>query len=162
MKNYVIGLLIVIIIALSSVIYKEKIKRVYIYGDFPVVETKTGGNIHFHLYVFFSKKNCYDCLGYIKELNHLPPEIAVFGVVPEDELKDKKNLKELTGAEFPLLGNSRFKNFIPLYSPATIGVSTKGDIFFVMPGVPDEKEYIEKFLLSFYYKMLRYFTTGDN
>jgi hypothetical protein len=160
MKNYALGLLIVFIIVLSSLLYKEKIKQVSIYGDFPVVETKSSETVHFHLYVFFSKRNCFDCLGYIRELNHLPPEIAVFGIVPENELKDEAGLRELTGAAFPLLGNTGFKDFIPLYSPTTIGVSTRGDIFFIMPGVPNEKEYIEKFLLSFYYKMLRYFTPG--
>jgi len=158
MKNYIIGLLLIIIIALTSLLYREKKEKVNIYEGFPVVETKTGKHIHMHLYVFFSKKNCLDCLGYIAELNQLPPEIGVFGAVPEGELKDEAGLRELTGAAFPLFSNSRFRDFIPLYSPATIGVSTRGDIFFVMPGVPDEKEYIENFLLSFYYKMLRYFT----
>jgi hypothetical protein len=155
MKNYIIGLLLVIILVFASLFYKEKTRLRY--AAFPIVETKGSDSVNLHLYVFFSKQNCIPCLDYIKELNELPQEIKVVGVVPDFELKDEAILRELTGATFPLIGNSRFKNFIPLYSPTTVGVSTKGEIYFVLPGVPGEKEYIESFLMNLYYKLQRIF-----
>ncbi|MDQ1349870.1 MAG: hypothetical protein QG657_171 [Acidobacteriota bacterium] len=155
MKNYIIGLLMVISLVFASLFYKEKTRLRY--AEFPVVETKVSDNSHLHLYVFFSKQNCVPCLEYIKELNELPPEIKVFGVVPDFEVKDEAILRELTGAAFPLIGNSQFKWFIPLYSPTTVGVSTKGEIYFVLPGVPGEKDYIENFLMNLYYKLQRIF-----
>jgi hypothetical protein len=155
MKNYIIGLLMVIILVFASLFYKEKTRLRY--AAFPIVETKANDNVNLHLYVFFSKQNCTPCLEYIKELNELPPEIKVFGVAPDFELKDEAILRELTGAAFPLIGNSRFKNFIPIYSPTTVGVSTNGEIYFVLPGVPGEKEYIESFLMNLYFKLQRIF-----
>ena len=160
MKNYIIGLLMVIIMVFASLFYREKTRLRY--NAFPIVETKANDSANLHLYVFFSKQNCAPCLEYIKELNALPQEIKVFGVVPDFELKDELILRELTGAKFSLIPNSRFKGFIPIYSPTTVGVSTKGEIYFVLPGVPGEKEYIENFLMNLYYKLQRIFMNKKN
>ncbi|NIN20888.1 MAG: hypothetical protein GTN82_23350 [Candidatus Aminicenantes bacterium] len=105
------------------------------------------------LYVFFTKRNCIDCLEIMDALNNLPPQFVVFGIVPERELKDEKELRRKTGAAFPLVSAVKYKKYIPWYTPTIIGVSPKGDIIFVLPGVPGEKEYLLNFLDSLYMKV---------
>ena len=151
MKNYIIGTLAVLLLVCASIIYKGSIKPLH--SEFPVVVSAGSREASMHLYVFFFKKNCLDCLEYIEALNHLPPQFSVFGVVPENELKDEAQLRAVSGAAFPLISNSKFKTFIPFYTPTTIGVSPSGNIIFTLPGVPGEKEYIDDFLLSLYNKL---------
>jgi len=43
-------------------------------------------------------------------------------------------------------------NFLPVYTPTLFGVGDNGVIYFVLPGVPNEKKYLNQFLESFYYK----------
>ena len=154
MKNYVIGTLAVIILVLASVMYKnEKLPR----SRFPVAaENKSGeteSEVHLYLYVFFSKNNCIDCFEVIGVLNNLPPHFRVFGVVPEDQLKEEKELRRITTATFPLLSPAKYKKHIPWCTPTIIGVSPKGNIVFILPGVPGEKEYLQDFLESLYTKL---------
>lgn len=157
MENYIIGLLIVIIIVCISIIYKDKTQRPY--SGFPIAKAgkDENGSVAMYLFVFFSKRNCRDCLEYIEALNHLPPEFNVIGVVSKAELENEKELRSLTKAAFPLISNPKFKKFIPLYSPTTVGVSPKGNILFVLPGVPGEKEYLTNFLFSLYTKLMPLF-----
>lgn len=156
MKNYIIGTLTVIILVLASIIYKNEISP-SLRNRFPVseetksVETKV--EVPLLLYVFFSKRNCIDCLEIIDALNNLPPQFVVFGIVPEHELKEEKELRRLTGAAFHLLSASNYKKYIPWYTPSILGVSPEGDILFVLPGVPGEKEYLLNFLDSLYGKI---------
>jgi len=153
MKNYVIGLLTVIILFLSSLLYKHSITTVErkfpIYGEVEKVDVE----IPFFLNIFFSKQNCSDCLEIISVLNNLPPHFIVQGIVPDNELKDEGGLRRMTEAEFPLSGTSNYNAYIPWYSPAIVGVSSKGDIIFTLPGVPGEKEYLKVFLESLYKKL---------
>jgi hypothetical protein len=156
MKNYIIGTLAVIILVLASIIYKSEISPSP-HNRFPVSEeTKsvdTEVEVPLILYVFFSKKNCIDCLEIIAALNNLPPQFAVFGLVPEHELKDEKDLRRITGAAFPLMSYTKYKKYIPWYTPSIIGVSPTGDIIFVLPGVPGGKVYLLNFLDSLYGKV---------
>lgn len=154
MKNYVIGTLAVIILVLASIIYKiETSPR----NQFPVLEeTQIRGNdvkVPLFLYVFFSKTNCRDCMEVIEVLNDLPPHFVVSGVVPADELKEEKELRRITGAAFPLLNLAKYKKYIPWYAPTIVGVSPKGEILFVLPGVPGGKTYLQNFLDSLYGKL---------
>ena len=152
MKNYLIGTLVVIILALSSIIYKNETsprKR------FPVLEKteKSEAEVPCFLYVFFSKRNCHDCLEIMDVLNSLPPYFIVMGIVPDSELKEEKELRNITGAAFPLVGGSKYKKFIPWYTPSIVGVSPSGDVIFTLPGVPGGKAYLENFLESLYGKV---------
>lgn len=152
MKNYIIGTLIVIILVLSSIIYKNEKARGYRFPALNETESKEV-EVPLYLYVFFSKKNCTDCFLFIKKLNKLPPQFIVAGIVPEAELNDEMGLRQITGAEFPLSSVSKYKKYIPLYTPTTIGVSPRGDIIFILPGVPGEESYLENFLNSLYNKL---------
>lgn len=152
MKNYIIGTLAVIILVLASLMYKNEMSP---RSRFPVLEENQGGDVEVtvSLYLFFSKNNCVDCLEVIRVLNNLPPQFKVFGIVPEGQLKNEEELRYLTGAAFPLMSPAKYRKHIPWYTPSIVGVSPKGDIAFVLPGVPGEKEYLRKFLESLYGKL---------
>jgi hypothetical protein len=154
MKNYIIGVLVVIIVVLSSLFYKQN--KTSVPKRFPALEeAKTGdAEVPLILYVFFSKRNCLDCMEVMEVLNKLPPHFIVRGIVPGKELEDEKELRGITGAEFPLMSVSEYKKYIPWYGPSIIGVSPiDGRIIFTLPGVPGEKEYLENFLESLYSKL---------
>jgi hypothetical protein len=161
MKNYFIATLIVIIITLVSFILKNE----RIHGTrFPVNESKESTTkdkqVRIHLFIFFSKTNCHDCLEVTKVLNQLPDRFIVTGIVPPNELKDEMDLRNISGAAFPLESASKYKKFIPFYSPTIIGVSPKGTILFTLPAVPDQTEYLQKFLESLYWKLYPYYSHG--
>ncbi len=153
MKNYIIGTLLVVLLVLSSIQYKNL--KTPIFFDFPIPKESLSSNIDapLYLFVFFSKRNCIDCMEFIRELNHLPPQFVVIGVVPEKELKNQDELKELTGANFSLVSAKKFRKYIPSYTPALIGVSPGRKIVFVLAGVPGEKEYLKNYLSSLYLKL---------
>ncbi len=155
MRNYVIGLLVVAILVMGSIIYKNETSP---RNRFPALEEGIVGNagdveVPLFLYVFFHKKNCHDCLEIIEVLNNLPPQFIVIGLVPESELKDEKELRQVIGAAFPLISAVKYKKFIPFYTPTIIGVSPERDILFILPGVPGESAYLKTFLDSLYAKL---------
>lgn len=151
MKNYIIGLLIVINILLLTIVYKQNITMIP--KQFPIIETNQIKTDALQLYIFFKKNNCRDCLEIVEVLNRLSSHFNVTGVVPENNLKEEKLLRELTGAKFRLITTELFKKFIPPYSPCIIGINpNNNEILFILPGVPGEKEYLENFLESFYLK----------
>jgi hypothetical protein len=41
---------------------------------------------------------------------------------------------------------NKYNGFLPWYTPTIIGVSPNGIILFSLPGVPQQSEYIKKFL----------------
>ncbi len=161
MKNYVIGALIVVILVLSSLLYKyHTTENKTLSVVYPVEFEEPDKSPKLHLYVFFSKKNCQDCLGIIEVLNVLPPsQFTVKGVVPDKELDDIKEIRSITGATFSIEGDKKFRKLIPKYTPAVAGLSKKSDLVFILPGVPGEKEYLEKFLYSFYQKVYPFLLT---
>lgn len=158
MKNYIIGLLIVVILVLSSLVYKfHTTANKTLSVIYPVEINKLNRNPKLNLFVFFSKKNCQDCLGIVDVLNNLPPsQFVIRGIIPENELKDTREIRSKTGATFPIEGEQRFDKLIPKYTPSIVGVSDKSDLFFIIPGVPGEKDYLERFLNSFYQKVYTY------
>jgi hypothetical protein len=155
MKNYLIAGLMVIILILSSLLYKQC--KTSIPKRFPALEEAVKGDVEVPLilYVFFSKRNCVDCLEVIRTLNYLPPHFIVRGLVPKSELEEEQELRAITGAAFPLVSISpKYRRFIPWYTPAITGVSPiNGEIIFTIPGVPGEKEYLVDFLQSLYEKL---------
>ncbi len=159
MNKYIIGTLLVIILALSSYIYKDRNlkKNQSLSPSLRIEFSSEDKNPRMYLFVFFSKKNCRDCLEIIDVLNELPSSyFVVRGIVPDSELKKINEIRWVTGAAFPIDGQSKFKNFKPVYTPSIVGASRKGEVFFVLAGVPGEKEYLSKFLDSIYNKLYNY------
>ncbi len=152
MRNYIILLLVVIILALSSYVYK--IHNENLFEKFPGHLIKNEDESSLFLFLFFSVKNCRPCLEIVKVLNRLPNKYKVIGVIPEGEFTKEDNLKfirEKLGAEFKM---NKFKKFIPQYAPTLIAVSKSKEIMFVLPAVPNEREYFERFIESFYNRAL--------
>ena len=155
-RVYIIGFLLVCILVLFSLEYRNTKKTIL--HNFPI-DTKEGdrhGNdpILF-IYIFFSGNDCSNCLEVIDVLNNLPSQFKVIGVVPNKDLANEINLREKTKAKFDLISFSKSqKRFIPNYSPSIFGVGEDGKIYFVMPGVPGEKEYFENFLINLYSRIM--------
>ena len=155
MKNLTIVFLGVVILVMASFMYKNSKTSLYVNFPLEKIET-TKHEVPFCLYVFFSKNNCIDCLGIIEKLNTLPAQFKVVGVVPTSDLKKEMELRNKTKAEFVLISNEKYVKYIPPYTPSIVGVSKKGRIFFVLPGVPDMKRFFEFFLMAFYHKTYSY------
>lgn len=157
MKNYIIGTLIVVIFVLLSLIYKNG--EIQFFQNFPLLKNdvpeKT--DIPLYIYVFFSKRNCHDCLSILKELDTLPPQFVTVGVVPKNELKNSDELRRIIGISFPLVSTSRFKKFIPWYGPSVMVVSPAREIILVLPVVPGEPGYLKRYLSALYLKLLPVF-----
>jgi hypothetical protein len=151
-KNSIIGFLFVCIIVIFSFSYKGS--RSLILSKFPVEPHPgeiTSGEPPLYLYFFFSRHNCPVCLEAIEILNQLPPQFVVTGIVPVNELQDEADFRNATGAEFKLISFKKsYRRFIPHYTPAVFGVKSNGDLLFILPGVPGEKEYLYDFLINFY------------
>ncbi len=153
MKKIVIALLLAVVLVLGSLLFKTAMGNIY--NGFPMEkENLSKHEVPLYLYIFFSKNSCRDCLEVIGVLNELPAQFKVIGVVPGDELKEEDLIRRLTGSKFPLLGGDNYRKFAPPYSPSIVGLSKKGTINFVLPAVPGEKEYLAKFLTTFYRKVL--------
>jgi len=162
MKRYIIGFLLVLILLLSSFVYKLNYKLTYgkVLQEFPIHKKNNKPVDEFetpplYLYLVFTKKNCYDCLRVIDVLNNLQKPFIVTGIVPKSDLKDEMVLRDDTGATFKLIEyNKEFGKYNNNYAPTLYGVGQNGNIYFILPGVPNEKDYLKQFLESFYYKAI--------
>ena len=153
MKNYIIGVLVVIILVLSSLLYRQN--QTTIPKRFPPLKEAATAKteVPLVLYIFFKKNNCRDCLEVMQSLNDLPPHFLVVGIVPQKDLEDEKELRSITGAEFPIRGPAGLERYVPWYTPSIVGASpVTGEIIFTLPGVPGSKQYVFNFLESLYEK----------
>lgn len=154
MKKFLIGFLIVIILILTSLLYKSS--KLSIYSEFPIQEflNTKNNNIPLFIFAFFSEHNCRDCLKILNELNTLPSHFIINAVVPEKEVKYTIKFQKLTGISFPLLSTSQFKKYIPWHTPTIIVVSPNGYIISVIPVIPGEPGYLKRYLSALYLKLL--------
>jgi len=105
--------------------------------------------VKIYLIFFFSGQNCPPCLEIIDSLNHLGPPCQVIGLVPREELKSASRLRNLLGVKFELFPLEEFSRFRPNYYPSLFGMNKKGDILFILPGLPGGKTYFSTFLKTF-------------
>jgi thioredoxin-related protein len=156
LKNYVIGFLVVCLFLMGTIFYK--ISKTNVLDKFPIehpAEKNIVGEPYFYIFIFFSMNNCHVCMESIKVLNELQPPFIVTGIVPGNELESEKELRSTTGAAFKLVRlNDSYKKFNPHYTPTIFGVSGKGNILFILPGVPGQKKYLYNFLVEFYGKSI--------
>lgn len=151
MKNYFIVLLIVVNLFFLSYLYK--IGKQNIFNEFPAELELNQKEPTLYLFLFFSVNNCRPCLEIIDVLNDLPSQFHVTGVIPEKEYRSSHSLnliKTDIGVEFEIIMANKFKNYIPHYSPTLFAVTKEKKILFVLPAVPEEKEFLKLFLNSFY------------
>lgn len=102
-----------------------------------------------YIFAFFSLDSCPYCLEFIEVLNNLSQEFYIIGFVPDKELKSETFYHEQMGVQFKLLGLSKASKFIPNFIPSIVGPSNKGTIYFVLPGIPNQKEFLSTFLVEF-------------
>ena len=156
MKSWLIAVLVVLVLVLSSFLYK--LAKAPVLDYFPIehkVEPESSGEPPLYLFLFFSRNNCSVCLEAIQVLNELKPPFIVTGIVPGEELKKEDQLRRTTRAKFKLMGfKESYRRFLPHYQPALFGIGQGGKILFVMPGVPGEQAYLYDFLVNFYGKSL--------
>jgi len=151
MKSYIIALLTVAVIFLGSVIYKNNTSSAL--KQFPIHKLKAEKeNPRIYLIFCFSMNNCLPCLEVIETLNQLPDQYKVIGLVPDEELQFEDELRRITTARFELRSLKRFKKYVPNYAPSLFGISQKGKIFFILPGVSGENVYLRQFLESFLHR----------
>jgi hypothetical protein len=151
MKNYVIGVLLVLVILLGSTIYRNSKNQLL--SVFPVerAERPNPQQPVLNLYLFFSKKNCASCMRIVPILNRLTLPYVVKGVVPRDEVDAIPELRKMTQATFPLVPFSRkHMNLGPVMWPALYGVSDRGWVLFIWPSYPELKQDLERLLHAFY------------
>jgi hypothetical protein len=156
MRNYIIGLLAVIILFLGSVIYRQQNTMVNYHFPIPESLKKKSEDVPFYLFLFFSKNDCIPCVVEIVEiLNTLPSQFCAVGIAPEEELKNEPELRRLTGASFPLYSNQKYKKYLPWHTPTLFGVFPSGKIIFVFPGIKRQGAYFDlrKNLASIYGKL---------
>ena len=147
-------MLIGLIIIAASFAYRDYRQNIYL--EFPInrISSEDEGVIPFYLFFYFHSHDCPQCLKVITILNNLPRHFQIKGLVPEDEIRNVAIIKEMTGAIFELASIEKYKKFIPLISPALIGVSKEGAVLFILPAIPDQEEYLLDFLESFYYNRI--------
>lgn len=105
MRNYIIVLLIVIILFLSSYVYKSnKIRKLDNFPTEKFIEKIEKKDDNLLLILFFSIKNCEPCLEIISVLNNLPGHYNVYGVVPTDELLLVDEIRKKTEFKFEIRG----------------------------------------------------------
>jgi hypothetical protein len=149
MKKYLMAMLVVIIVLLGSVIFRQQ--NALIFNHFPVQEEVRGQSSEYPLclFLFFSKQDCPSCISdFVKVLNGLSSTFCVVGIVPEDELKDEKTFRRITGVTFPLSSYEKYRKYVPSFRPTLIGISPAGKIIFTLPSIAVESSYLEHFILS--------------
>lgn len=137
-----------LILFIASYYYKHSKESVF--TNFPVskyIDEKPQKGIN--LFFFFSMNNCVPCLGAIETLNSLRGKYKILGVIPMKEFAYMKEVRLATNAEFDIIGNAAFSKYKPNYLPTLIGVNNRGDILFVIPGVPGESEYLKELIEEF-------------
>ena len=144
-------MLVVIIVFLISVIYKQH--KTMVFSHFPVEEEirEQSPEARIYVFLFFSRKNCPSCLNEIvKILNNLSTPFHVTGVVPGDELEDEVAVRCITGVTFPLSSLEKFGAYIPWHLPTLICVDPSGKVVFVLPDFALHSRHIENVLNSVY------------
>lgn len=97
----------------------------------------------------------------LQVLNTLRAPFVVTGVIPTNELKDETEFRRLTGVTFRLIPFNRLhKPFKPNYAPAIYGVSAAGKVLFILPGVPEQQDYLYNLLVNFYGKSRTHLIPG--
>ena len=153
-RNYIIGLLAVVILFMGSIIYKQQ--NTIARHHFPIPEglKKNSTEVPFYLFLFFSKNDCPRCVEKLVEvLKKLPSHFCTVGIAPGEELKNESDLRGLVGSSLPLYNTQKFEKYIPWHTPTLIGVSQSGKIIFVFPGIDGQMDYLENTILSIYGKL---------
>jgi hypothetical protein len=142
-------LVVVIMLFLSSIIYRQGVTPIMV--DFPIerLRQRPAGDARLSLILFFSMNNCRSCLKVIDFLNKPYERVQVAGIVPEQEMQFINEIRLTTGADFPIYSLKKWKRYDPIYAPTLYGVGPDGNIYFILPCVGLEESYLPSFLSEF-------------
>lgn len=149
MRKLLMILVGVIILFLSSIIYRERITPVTTHFPVKRLGEELRGEVKLNLILYFSMKNCSPCLKVIDFLNEPPDGVRVVGIVPEKEIQILNEIRQTTGADFPIYSVKRWKRYSPIYAPTLFGVGPDGIIYFMLPCVGLEEIYLAEYLAEF-------------
>ncbi len=144
----IVGMSVCMIVAAS---YVYKYEKTPILSGFPVSQSTedNGRRPPIILYVFFSKNACRPCLEFFKVLNEMQDRWSVLGLVPKKEFMDVDSIRRMTGAQFPIDSQSKYRRYIPVLNPTLVGATTQGRILFILPGIQNMNAHFEGFLNGF-------------
>lgn len=151
MRNLVYAFLIVVILYLTSVIYRDHVTPILI--DFPVEELETSyqKEVNLYLVLFFSMKNCPPCVQQVVNcLNEVPENVQVIGIINEEELNFVDEIRAITGAKFQIKNLKKWKKYRPNYAPTLYGIGPDGKVYFILACTALEeinlRAYIDEFM----------------
>jgi hypothetical protein len=149
MRKLLMVLAGVVILYLSSVIYREKVTPITTHFPVKNLGEETRGDIQLNLVLFFSMKNCQPCLKVIDLLNQPPDGINVVGIIPEKEIGIVREIRQSTGAAFPIYSFKGWRRYHPNYAPTLFGIGPDGNIYFILPCVGLEETYLSGYIAEF-------------
>lgn len=164
MKRLIYVLIGVIILYLISVIYRNDITPILI--DFPVEDLVINpeSEVKLYLVLFFSRKNCPPCVQQVVEyLNHPRENVQVIGIIKKEEINFLDEIRELTGAEFPIKTLKKWKKYRPNYAPTLYGIGRDGKVYFIFACTAIEEIYLRVYINEFLKKadyLLQYSNSG--
>ncbi|MDW7761718.1 MAG: hypothetical protein SCM96_13920 [Acidobacteriota bacterium] len=139
----------VVILYLSSLVYREKVIPITTHFPAKRLGEETKGEIQLNLVFFFSMNSCLPCMKVIDFLNEPLDWIRVVGIVPEKEMPYLGEIRQTTGARFPIQSFRGWKRYHPNYAPTLYGVGPDGNIYFILPCVGLEETYLSEYLAEF-------------
>ncbi len=154
MRKLVSILEAVTILYLISVIYRVQVTPVL--SNFPVdkLEKISESEPKLNLVLFFSKKTCWPCLQPVVNFLNEPPEyVQVLGIVRNEDMKFLDDIRNTTGARFPIKGFKRWKKYRPNYAPTLYGIGPDGKIYFIIACTGLEESYLRSYVDEFRYKV---------
>jgi hypothetical protein len=149
MKKLHIVLAGVIILFLGSIIYRKNITPITTHFPTKSLGEEAQSEIQLNLVLFFSIDSCRPCLKVIDYLNHPPEGVRVAGIVPEREMHLESEIRQATGASFPILSFKGWGRYHPNYAPTLFGVGSDGNIYFILPCVGQEETYLSDYIAEF-------------
>lgn len=149
MKKLIIIFVAVFIIYLISIIYRERERPIT--TDFPLerLGEESDSGVKLYLILYFSMKNCQPCLKVVDFLNDPPEGVKVIGIVPDEEIQLTNEIRQATGAKFPLYRLKQWIRYDPIYAPTLYGVGRDANIYFMIPCVGLEEIYLSGYLAEF-------------
>ncbi|MBN1272236.1 MAG: hypothetical protein JXB26_08180 [Candidatus Aminicenantes bacterium] len=108
------------------------------------------------LILFYSHKNCQECLEIIDVLNKIRDSFQIVGIVPDGELDNPFENETEFLPLFPVIGLKKYRKYLPPYTPAVLGVSGEGTVFFKIPITAYSAKTFKHYLLEFHSKIMFY------
>jgi hypothetical protein len=149
MRKLFMILMGVIILYLSSIIFRERMTPIITHFPVKRLGEELSGEVKLNLILYFSMNNCPPCLKVIDFLKEPSDGIRVVGIVPEKEIPLLNEIRQTTGADFPIYSVKRWKRYRPIYAPTLFGVGPDGIIYFMLPCVGLEEIYLREYLAEF-------------